>query len=87
MSHRQMMRSFRKEMLLLQAEQFRMALRQDLGGLSPEPAPGMPSGAWLEALASVLGAVLPGRWGRWLNLGMSAWKIGKRVLEKNDPPA
>lgn len=84
-----MLRTLRKQMLQLQAEQFRMALRQDLVRLNP-PAPSGPDhSAWLETAGNLLGAVLPGKWGRWLNVGLSAWRIGKRVLAKSgaDPQA
>lgn len=81
MSRRTLIREFRKEALLLQAEQYRMVLRQEL--ISPASRTGakIPS-EWLETLGSVLGAVLPARWGRWLNVGLSAWHIGKRVIAK-----
>lgn len=84
MNQRRMMRGFRKEMLLLQAEQHRMVLQQGLRTLSlPLPAAvGQTDGAaspWPELLGSVLGAVLPARWGRWFNLALSAWRISRRL--------
>ncbi|GAB2894899.1 hypothetical protein GCM10027046_25140 [Uliginosibacterium flavum] len=85
MNRRRMMRSLRKEMLVLQAEQYRLALRQDLGSLNlASSVSGKAQSAWLETLAGVLGAVLPARWGRWLNAGLSAWRIAKQVMGKVD---
>lgn len=83
MNRCRMMRSLRKEMLVLQAEQYRLALRQDLGDLDASTS-GKGNTAWLETLAGVLGAVLPARWGRWLNAGLSGWRIAKQVVGKVD---
>lgn len=83
MSRRRVMRSFRKEVLILQAEQHRQRLQnemQSMHGLGPTSSEqGKESPPWLDVLGSVLGAALPPRWGRWLNVGMSAWRISRRV--------
>ena len=80
----QTLRDFRKEMLILQAEQYRLALGQNLAGLMPiAPQDSKDHMVWIETLAGILGAVLPARWGRWLNVGLSAWRIGKQVLMKS----
>ncbi|MBS1208851.1 MAG: hypothetical protein H6R19_1249 [Proteobacteria bacterium] len=80
---RRTVRDFRKEMLLLQAEQYRLALRQDLASLAPMAPEGKDHLVWIETLAGILGAVLPARWGRWLNVALSAWRIGRQALMKN----
>jgi len=81
---RQTLRDFRKEMLSLQAEQYRLALQHDLVGLMPMTSEGSKDHAvWLETMANILGAVLPGRWGRWLNVILSAWRIGRQALMKS----
>ena len=80
------LRTLRKEMLLVQAEQFRLALRQDLDSLMPpRTVAATAQGPWLETFAGVAGAVLPARWGRWMHVGVSAWRIGKRILAKDKP--
>lgn len=87
MSQRQVMRTLRKEMLILQSAQQRMLVRESLQNLQQganllSPArPEQASLPWLDALTSVLGAVLPPRWGRWFNAALGAWRIARRVAE------
>jgi hypothetical protein len=83
MNRAQKLRSLRKDMLLLQAKQYRMALQHDLSHLNASGSDDKDYSAWLETAGSVLGAVLPARWGRWLNVGLSAWRIGKRIFAKH----
>ena len=85
---RRTMRALHKEMLLLQAEQYRLALRQNLDSLAPpRSVVAAAQSPWLDTLAVLAGAVLPARWWRWMNAGMSAWRIGKRLLAKDKPAA
>ncbi len=83
MSRATEMRALRKELLMLQAEQLRLALRQDIDAIRPLDA--IPLGSrleWLESLSGVLGSVLPARWGRWVSLGLNAWRLLRRVIAK-----
>lgn len=88
MSRRAMMRELRLELLQLQAEQHRLALRHELKALnlSPRPSAGQ-NPAWLETLTSVLGAVLPARWSRWLNVGTGLWRVVRRLRAKQSDEA
>lgn len=91
MSRTDEIRALRKELLMLQAEQLRLALRQDIDALRPEDV--LLAGGrleWLESLSGVLGNALPGRWGRWVSLAVNAWRIVRRLLVKfkaAQPPA
>jgi len=83
MSRATEMRALRKELLMLQAEQLRLALRQDIDALRPVDVLPVGSGLeWLESLSGLLGNALPGRWGRWVSLGVSAWRLVRRLLHK-----
>lgn len=83
MSRATEMRALRKELLMLQAEQLRLALRQDIDSLRPEDAIPVGSGLeWLDSLSGLLGNALPGRWGRWVSLGLNAWRLVRRVISK-----
>lgn len=78
---RRMQRAIRKQFLQIQAEHLRLALRQDLDVLHPLPGTGANErSVWLETVGGLLG-VLPGRWGRWLPIGLTVWRI-VRILTK-----
>lgn len=87
MSQRCVMRNLRKEMLILQSAQQRMAVREALQNLQQganllSPARSeQASLPWLDALTSVLGVALPARWGRWFNAALGAWRIARRVAD------
>lgn len=82
MSRRTAQRAIRKQFLQIQAEHLRFALRQDLEVVHPSASIKADGGAvWLETASSLLGMVLPRRWGRWLTVGLSVWRIG-RLLDK-----
>lgn len=81
MSRSTEIRALRKELLMLQAEQLRLALRQDIDALRPIDAIPVRGGLeWLESLSGILGNALPGRWGRWVSLGLNAWHLVRRLL-------
>lgn len=79
-------REFRKQALQLQALQYRMSLRADMLALVEPFTPGLSEagegGKWLEIASPVLSALLPARWNRMLNVGLAAWRVGRRFLSR-----
>lgn len=79
MSRRKLMRDLRKEMLLLQAEQLRLALREEFKSVLPSAPHTAPS--WgIGEFVSLLGAIFPGKTGRWLRVALAAWRLGKKLV-------
>lgn len=80
MNRRKLDRALRKELLLLQAAQYRQKLAEDLQVLVPggASAEGVAAGSTLLAGTQWLASVLPpGRWRKWLVYGLT---IGRMAL-------
>lgn len=87
MSQRDLIRQLRKQMLQLEAAQHRAALKAALGGLddtfgTSEEEAGAKSRQWTDIATSLLSVVLPARWNRALNLGVTAWRVGSKLYAR-----
>lgn len=87
MSQRALVRQLRKQMLQLEAAQHRAALKAALGGLGdtfgdPAEEASARSRQWTDIATSLLSVVLPARWNRMLNLGVTAWRVGSKLYAK-----
>jgi hypothetical protein len=74
------LRQLKKQSLCLQAQHYRLALRQEWSAFA-EPFAGKSgtsdSSQWMSAFGSLL-SILPNKWSRILGIGLVFWRLARR---------